>query len=65
MFNNLKVCQSVLNALPEAVFLKDKYFRLVFLNHNASKLFGESPELMIGKKGLGHLDLPLASRILA
>ncbi|TPG57555.1 sensor domain-containing protein [Ewingella americana] len=64
MFNNLKVCQSVLNALPEAVFLKDKYFRLVFLNHKASKLFGESPELLIGKKGLEHLGLPLASRIL-
>lgn len=64
MFNNLEVCQAVLNALPDAVFLKDKYFRLVFLNHKASKLFGESSELLIGKKGLEHLGLPLASRIL-
>ncbi|MGP2471179.1 EAL domain-containing protein [Yersinia sp. 2540 StPb PI] len=64
MFNNLDVCQAVLNALPDAVFLKDKYFRLVFLNHKACELFGKSSDLLIGKKALERLDLPLASRIL-
>lgn len=64
MFNNLEVCQSVLNTLPEAVFMKDKYFRLVFLNEKACTLFGKSREALVGRKALDGLADPMISRML-
>lgn len=64
MFNNLEMCQSVLNTLPEAVFMKDKYFRLVFLNEKACSLFGKSREELVGGKAPDSMADPVVSRIL-
>ncbi|WP_413728042.1 EAL domain-containing protein [Sodalis sp. RH19] len=56
MFNNLAVCQAVLNALPDATFLKDEQQRVVFLNRKACELFGKSPGEMLGHSPLAGLD---------
>ncbi|WP_213991101.1 EAL domain-containing protein [Sodalis sp. dw_96] len=64
MFNNLAVCQAVLNALPDATFLKDRDYRLVFLNRKACELFGKTAEELIGQTALEGLDDFLVSHIL-
>ncbi|XBS68507.1 diguanylate cyclase [Acerihabitans sp. KWT182] len=64
MFNNLEVCQAVLNALPDATFLKDQNFRLVFLNRKACELFGKPAQELIGETALDGLDEQLVSHIL-
>ncbi|WP_413738091.1 EAL domain-containing protein [Sodalis sp. RH21] len=64
MFNNLAVCQAVLNALPDATFLKDRQYRLVFLNRKACELFGKSAAEMIGQTALDDLDARLVAHIL-
>ncbi|QWA09313.1 EAL domain-containing protein [Sodalis ligni] len=63
MFNNLAVCQAVLNALPDATFLKDHHYRLVFLNRKACELFGKTAEELIGQTALDGLDALLVSHI--
>ena len=63
MFNNLEVCQAVLNALPDATFLKDQQYRLVFLNRKACGLFGKTAEELIGHTALEGLDELLVSHI--
>jgi len=65
MFNNLEVCQAVLNALPDATFLTDREHRLVFLNHKACDVFGKPAVEMLGKTALENLAAPLVSSILA
>lgn len=64
MFNNLGVCQTVLNTLPEAVFMKDRYFRLVFLNEKACDLFGKSRDALVGRKALDRMTVPVVYRML-
>ena len=64
MFNNLEVCQAVLNALPDATFLKDQQYRLVFLNRKACELFGKPAAELIGETALEGLDDPLVSTIM-
>src|SRR5476649_1081623 len=65
MFNNLEVCQAVLNALPDATFLKDRQHRLVFLNRKACEVFGKPAVEMLGKTALEDLAAPQVLSILA
>ncbi|MEA9391626.1 EAL domain-containing protein [Acerihabitans sp. TG2] len=65
MFDNLAVCQAVLNALPDATLLKDRQQRLVFLNRKACELLGKTAAEMLGKTALEGLPAPLVADILA
>jgi len=65
MFNNLGVCQAMLNALPDATFLKDQHYRLVFLNRKAIELMGKPVAELIGRTALDGLNKGLVSQIRA
>ncbi len=64
MFNNLEVCQAVLNALPDATFLKDEQQRVVFLNRKACELFGKTAGEILGHSPLADLDPTLVDMII-
>ncbi|TKI05176.1 sensor domain-containing protein [Martelella alba] len=63
MFNKLDVCQAVLNALPDATFLKDRQYQLVFLNRKACELFDKPAEELIGQTALDGLEDQLVAHI--
>lgn len=65
MFNNLEVCQAVLNALPDATFLKDEQQKVCFLNRKACELFGKTAQEMLGQSPLIGLDDDLVNIILS
>lgn len=50
MWNDINVCQAVLDALSEATVLKDDKRKLVFINQKACELYGLSREELIGNE---------------
>jgi len=50
MWNDINVCQAVLDALSEATVLKDDKRKLVFINQKASELYGRPREELIGNE---------------
>jgi len=50
MWNDINVCQAVLDALSEATVLKDDKRKLVFINQKACELYGRPREELIGNE---------------
>lgn len=62
MFNDIAICQAVLNALPEATLIKDDTLKLVFINQKACDLFGYSHDELVGQGFAFFLDEEQAQR---
>ena len=62
--NSFDILQAVIEATPDAIFVKDLDGRYVVVNEAAARFVGKSPEEIVGKRDLELYDEATASRFI-
>ena len=57
-----RIGESVLDAIDDPIFVKDENLRFVFANKAFAKVFGETPERMLGHEGVDYVSLEEADQ---
>src|SRR5262245_49361211 len=63
--HSLQILQAVIEATPDAIFVKDLDGRYVLISEAAARFLGQSPEEIVGKKDLELYPEETARRFMA